>query len=75
MAKSCKDIAESLVECIKKTECYKSCKDLKTCIKDNADGECQDLRTSYFLCKRGGLDMRTRIQGPKYWAKGVFDVA
>ena len=29
--------------------------------------DCQELRTAYYLCKRSGLDMRTRIRGPRVY--------
>ena len=71
MGKSCKEIAETLVDCMKKSECVRKGGSLKECLGDmtgqekETTGECQELRTSYFMCKRAGLDMRTRIRGPK----------
>ena len=29
--------------------------------------DCQELRSAYYLCKRGGLDMRTRIRGQRVY--------
>ena len=29
--------------------------------------DCQELRSAYYLCKRNGLDMRTRIRGPRVY--------
>jgi hypothetical protein len=66
MGKSCKDVAQSLVECTKKTKCVKNGGSIRDCIKENTEGDCQEFLTAYYLCKRGSLDMRTRIQGPKY---------
>ena len=37
-------------------------KDVKRCLKAE---ECHKFREAYFLCKRGQLDMRTRIRGNK----------
>mgnify|MGYP002836593425 CR=1 FL=1 len=78
MAKSCKEVAQSLIDCMQKTECMKKGGDLRTCMKAhevrNADGsadvtggECQELRTAYFNCKRGSLDMRSRIRGQRVY--------
>ena len=69
MGKSCKEIAETLAECLNQSNCVKSGGNPKSCMNtvDEATGEkpCLELRTSYYLCKRGTLDMRTRIRGPK----------
>ena len=67
MGKSCKDVAESLVQCLKKSKCVMEGGDMRSCMKGTASAdECSEHRTAYLLCKRGSLDMRTRIQGPKY---------
>ncbi len=59
-------MAVSLLECVKKTDCVKSGKDLKECVKaEKIDPECAEYRTAYFECKRGALDMRNRIRGQK----------
>ena len=29
--------------------------------------DCQELRSAYYMCKRSGLDMRTRIRGPRVY--------
>ena len=76
MGKSCKEIAESLVDCIKKSECVlKNGGTVRDCLGDltkqeseaQVGQECQDLRSAYFNCKRGGLDMRNRIRGPRVY--------
>lgn len=71
MAKSCKEVAQSLIECMQKTECMKKGGELRTCMKNegNSDGggECQELRAAYFNCKRGSLDMRSRIRGQRVY--------
>jgi hypothetical protein len=73
MGKSCKDVAQSLVDCMQKTACVKNGGGIKDCLKAvevSADGvesagECQEFRTAYFTCKRGSLDMRSRIRGQR----------
>ena len=73
MAKSCKEIAETLVDCMKKSACVRGGGDLRSCLNANTGGEdgsapggeCQEFRAAYFNCKRGSLDMRTRIKGQK----------
>ena len=77
MAKSCKEIAVSLLDCMKNTKCMKDGGDLRSCMKAvgpdtafNFEGDandCQELRAAYFSCKRGGLDMRTRIRGQRVY--------
>ena len=75
MGKSCKDIAQSLVDCMKDSPCVKAGGDIRECMKEHPQDvsnrdighECQELRNAYFLCKRGGLDMRTRIRGPRVY--------
>jgi hypothetical protein len=42
MGKSCKEIAQSLVECMKKSECVKRGGEVKPCMKEAyAEGECK----------------------------------
>ena len=76
MARSCKEIAQTLVECIKNSVCVKSGGEVRQCLQASMGeneqgiplgGECQEFRTAYFNCKRSGLDMRTRIKGPKVY--------
>ena len=67
MGTSCKEIAETLIDCIKKSDCVKDGGKIKDCLaemKDNGN-DCQEFRNAYFTCKRAGLDMRTRIRGQK----------
>jgi hypothetical protein len=49
---------------MKKTECVQKGGDIKDCMKEEVDSECSKYRVAYFECKRGALDMRTRIRGP-----------
>ena len=70
MGASCKEIAETLIDCIKKSDCVRDGSSIKDCLAQMKDNgcECQEFRNAYFTCKRGGLDMRTRIRGQKvYW--------
>ena len=59
----CKDIAETLLDCLRATECMKGGKGAKECMK--LTDECRVYRNTYFECKRSQLDMRTRIRGMK----------
>ena len=88
MGKSCKEVAQSLIDCMKKTECVRQGGEMRPCMKKAyAEGECtvslmplkriviflnsefeiKELMNAYFTCRRSGLDMRTRIQGPKVY--------
>ncbi len=59
----CKDIAETLLDCLRQTECMKQGKGAKECM--NLTDDCRVYRNTYFECKRSQLDMRTRIRGMK----------
>jgi len=59
----CKDIAETLLDCLRQTECMKSGNGAKECM--NLTDDCRVYRNTYFECKRSQLDMRTRIRGMK----------
>lgn len=50
---------------MKNTDCVKNGNDFKHCLKESK--ECAEYRNAYFTCKRSGLDMRTRIRGPKVY--------
>ena len=67
MAKSCREIAQSLVDCMKSTPCVKAGGDVMTCLKAKDNIYCQELRSAYFSCKRGSLDMRNRIRGDRVY--------
>ena len=54
----CKDIAETLLDCLRQTECMKGGKGAKECMK--LTDECRVYRNTYFECKRSQLDMRMR---------------
>jgi len=61
----CKDIAETLLDCLRQTECMKSGGRARDCMDAAAAPDCQVFRNTYFECKRSQLDMRTRIRGNK----------
>lgn len=66
MGKSCKDIARVLFDCLDETEFVKGGGSIKDCMKTaEGNSKCSEFRRAYFECKRGGLDMRYRIRGPK----------
>ncbi|KAF1329629.1 Cytochrome c oxidase assembly protein, partial [Globisporangium splendens] len=67
MGKSCRDMAEALRDCMVTEECMSDgTRTLKQCLKMKEYAhECRGYRQAYFECKRGQLDMRTRIRGPK----------
>ncbi len=65
MGRSCKEVARSLFECMKQTECVKNGGDMRECMAKNK--ECNELRTTYTLCRKEALDMRTRIRGNKHF--------
>jgi hypothetical protein len=72
MGKSCKDVAQALVDCMQKNSWVKNGGRVKECIKSEGAregglGECEVLRIAYFNCKRASLDMRTRIRGPRIY--------
>lgn len=56
MGKSCKELAQSLLECMKKAACMRNGGDLLSCLREDnvgfsADGEdCQQLHTAYLVC-------------------------
>jgi cytochrome c oxidase assembly factor 5 len=65
MGKSCKDIAESLVACLKKSECVKTGGSLRDCLA--TEESCRVLRNAYSQCKREGFNMRNRIRGERVY--------
>ncbi|ETI31060.1 hypothetical protein F441_21779 [Phytophthora nicotianae CJ01A1] len=67
MGKACRDMAEALRDCMVQQECMADgTKTLKQCLHDRAYAhECREYRVAYFECKRGQMDMRQRIHGPK----------
>ena len=67
MGSSCKEIAESVLACMKKTDCVKKGGGIKECMKSESADSCQALISAYATCRRQGLDMRTRIRGNRVY--------
>ncbi|CAM9110517.1 unnamed protein product [Phaeothamnion confervicola] len=66
MTKDCKEHARALVECMQQTECVEKGGSITECIKvQKAVAQCDMERRLYFECRRGQLDMRTRIRGSR----------
>jgi len=65
MAKAaCEGVMRDLAKCIAESKCIQEDKlSVAECVK-RAD-ECNALRYTYAECKRGQVNMRTRIQGSK----------
>ena len=62
----CKEAAAALKKCIKKTPCWKKGgKSMRECLRDDLETKtaCDELRYSYFVCKRGLHDGRSRLRG------------
>ena len=79
MSKSCKGMLEEMLECAEQSKCYspENGRDLEFCVtallsssesdattKHGLD-ECMTKKQLYLKCKRGQMDMRTRIRGNK----------
>ncbi|KAK1293842.1 hypothetical protein QJS10_CPA16g00035 [Acorus calamus] len=69
MAKSCKGLAMELVKCLSESDCVKvSLQIFVNCFIRSRNGHTENvlgLRETYFNCKRGQVDMRTRIRENK----------
>jgi hypothetical protein len=53
---------------MKKTDCVKNGGDVRACMKvAEPSNDCQEFRHAYYSCKRGGLDARSRIRGPRVY--------
>jgi cytochrome c oxidase assembly factor 5 len=65
---ACKDAAQQLVLCMEKAPCVVQRRHptISACLKAGDTEGCDSLRRGYFECRRGQLDMRTRIQGRKH---------
>ena len=66
MSKSCSGMLEELLKCVESTECVKK-NSLKQCVKDGKlfPSQCETKKQVYMTCKRGQLDMRSRLRGNK----------
>ncbi|KAG0051003.1 hypothetical protein BGZ83_004220 [Gryganskiella cystojenkinii] len=70
MPSSCKEIRAELAECILKSDCMLvDGLSAKECLRPENEyrvpAECGAIKRSFFECKRGMLDMRTRFRGNK----------
>lgn len=66
MSKSCSGMLEEMLKCVEGTECVKK-NSLKACVKDGKlfPTQCELVKQVYDKCKRGQLDMRSRLRGNK----------
>ena len=66
MSKSCAWMLEAMLTCVEATDCVKK-HSLSACVKDGDKfpAECQIAKEVYAKCKRGQLDMRSRLRGNK----------
>ncbi|GBC06182.1 hypothetical protein RclHR1_06670022 [Rhizophagus clarus] len=67
---SCKELRQELVNCMLKSDCVLIKRHtVKECLQpehvNDVPKECQSIRRSFFECRRGLLDMRTRFRGNK----------
>jgi cytochrome c oxidase assembly factor 5 len=66
MTKACSGVLKDLAKCIANSKCIKEEKlSINDCMKKDKAEECNALRYTYGECKRGQVNMRTRIQGNK----------
>ena len=66
MGKSCDQIEEQLVSCLKKEDCVKSGNPTRYCLKNYLISDsCMKLHTAFVYCRKDQLNMRARIRGPK----------
>jgi len=69
MSKSCKGLLKELYTCLEDSRCVKEeGKPMVECAKaedSSISEECKGVRYTYFQCKRGMVDMRSRIRGNK----------
>jgi len=69
MSSSCQGLREDLIECVKASPCFQVEGSVRECLKDpsreDVPEQCKRFRVGYFECRRGWLDMRTRMRGNK----------
>ena len=71
MAKSCRPQLDRLIACVASCPCVaQEGRGIKECLAEMGKAEergqfekCDGLRRTYFNCKRGQIDMRSRIRG------------
>ncbi|KYQ91588.1 hypothetical protein DLAC_07355 [Tieghemostelium lacteum] len=76
----CQSIKNSIVECIKNSECMASGKTFHECLKSKdlaqTDKDCSDLLYTYFKCKTDMFDTRSRFRGnvtAQTWEKDITE--
>lgn len=70
MSKSCAGMLAEFLDCVERSACAtKEGKTLSECVRGEngavAPSECEVKRGNYFACRRGQLDMRSRLRGNK----------
>ena len=73
MGGSCKDIRDSIAECLLKSDCVQNGHPGNECLSDPAlratiPNECIMLLANFYDCKRGLLDMRRRFSAKPAYA-------
>ncbi|KAL6770099.1 COX191 [Auxenochlorella protothecoides x Auxenochlorella symbiontica] len=64
MSKSCQGLFVEFVKCLRESDCMKvEHRSVTECAK--VSEECAGLRYTFFRCKHGQIDPRTRIKGNK----------
>ncbi len=71
-APACKDAGQQLVLCMERAPCVTQGRhaSISECLKAGDTEGCEALRRGYFECRRGQLDMRSRIRGRKHLDTG-----
>ena len=71
-APACKDAGQQLVLCMERAPCVAQGRraTINECLAAGDVEGCEALRRGYFECRRGQLDMRSRIRGRKHLDAG-----
>ncbi len=64
---ACKEQALALYQCMESSECMANGGTLKECLKKGGEEaeQCAKFRTAYYNCRRGMIDRRARLRGPR----------
>ena len=65
MSKSCEGLAKEVAKCLAASACVAEGGDPRECLLRGEAEECDAIRSTYAQCRRGQLDMRSRIRGNK----------
>jgi len=70
MSKSCKGMLDDYLACVEQSPCVQKQKFSLTSCAKGTDGAsvpeaCAVKRANYFSCRKGQLDMRSRLRGNK----------